>query len=655
MSRLMRVLICVLSAVVLFGALPVRAQQIDFSQVDSYISRLMALYDVPGAGIALVQDGQIVYAKGYGQRDVSTQAPATKDTVFEIGSVTKPFTALDVAQLVDAGKIDLDAPIVKYLPDFKFSDPAATQQITVRQVLSMSSGLPRADQDWYGKINTTRQQVINDIASIPLTDKPGKLWQYSNHNFVLAGYLVEKISGQSWEDYTRQHIFEPLGMKTAGFAESDMKKQPDHALPHGLTILSGQQVIPFFEHLEVVGPAGSIAASALDLAQFVRFQLGDGSIGGKRIVSEAMLKEMHHQHIALTTGPDAELIPRLTVTTDHGYGLGWFTEKYRGYDLVQHDGVINGFMGGITLVPSARVGVVVLTNTSGVNLFVEAVRLRLIEILLGLKPEQDIADVLNTRMRESKDNPLFHFLDPVSRKAEWDKARAYKSDLAELDKLTGDYTIPGGKITAVVRDGRLHLQMNGRADQDLELVQYEPNGFLSNAPLSAGAHYNFKIDQNGTITLFIEGQQYAQKLGKDVKVVDYTDPKGRFMFTVPEGLVAQPAGDMAVIPSTDPAGAFFAGATKAVEGDLKTNVTALLKKLDPSFNIEPNDVRPVPVNDLEWAQYLYQLPQNQVLAVVATMQKGTLYFVGVQGKDAAAVQALTPKFNALLLSYKITG
>src|SRR5262249_44332417 len=143
----------------------------DFTDIDTIVNTLIAMYHIPGVALALVQNGQVIYTKGYGYRDYVAKLPVTPKTVFSIGSITKSFTGLDIAQLVDAGKIDLDTPVIKYLPDFKLSDPDATKVLTVREVISHSSGLPRSDISWYTRTPASRAAVIADMAKIPLTAK----------------------------------------------------------------------------------------------------------------------------------------------------------------------------------------------------------------------------------------------------------------------------------------------------------------------------------------------------------------------------------------------------------------------------------------------------------------------------------------------------
>ncbi len=615
---------------------PTSAPARDFSEIDTYIKQMMADYSVPGVGIGLVQDGKIIYTKGYGVRDTKTNAPVTENTQFEIGSITKSFTSLGALQLVEQGKLDLDTPIIKYLPDFKLSDPAATQKVTMRHVLSHTSGLPPANADVFqGK---PRQQILTDIASINLTAQPGQTWQYSNQNFVIAGAVIEKVSGQSWEDYIRQHILNPLGMKTANFDVATMQKTPDFASPHQLDVLKGMQPAPFTE-LGGYGPAGSINASVQEMAQYVRFQVGDGSFdGGQPVISNNLFNLMHTQQFAMPQSSD--------LFTNQGYGLGWTTGEYRGYKLVSHDGSTNTFFANAFLAPAAKSGVIVLTNGPyhpSVITFSYATSLRLTEWVLGLKSEQDLA----AHYAKSFGFNLAQF------KANLETARNYKADPASLTALEGEYNGGLGKVIVKAQDGKLSVEVvSGPAKGTVNLVPFKPNGFLGNTLTISGQVFEFKTDENGTITIMQEGTSIAQKLGKNVKLNEYKDPQGRFSAVLPTGLVVQQKGDLAIIPSADPAGTFLLAAQDSGSDDLPTNVKKALTKLDATFNLSPVATQAIPISGQTWTQFLYQLPGDQLLAVVAIQQKSTTYFVIAQAKSAD-VPALTPTFNSLLTGFKI--
>jgi CubicO group peptidase (beta-lactamase class C family) len=647
---LLLLMVIIAMTMVMMPIYPLRAQSqtLDTKEIEAYINEMMVLYNVEGVGIALVKDDKVVFAKGFGQRSAEPKQPATENTLFLIGSITKSFTSLAVAQLVDQGKLNLDDPVIKYVPDLKLADPALTKTVTIRHLLSHTSGLPRADEHWYANPPASRQQVIDDMAKVKPTAKPGEKWQYHNQNFVLAAHIVEKVTGQTWEDYVRKNIFEPLGMKSAGFNVSDLQKATDYSQPFAFDVLKGNVALSFdrlpFKGLVPIGPAGSITANVLDMAQYMRLQLGNGTFEGKQLVSEKMIGEMHRKHIALQPEGLEALMNASPLTTDMGYGLGWVVENYRGHKLVQHNGGIDGFTSMLTLVPSEKAGVIILTNISGEIAFTETVRLRMIEYLLGLKSEKNIAEAINKSAK----------FDPVERRKQVEAARAYKPDPAALEKLAGEYDSPQGKMTLVAKDGKLIVQL---PINPLELVPYSADGFLLNGnSFSLALGFTFKTDAEGTTKMFLGDIEFAQRLGKDVKAVEYKDSKGRFTVALPAGIEAQPAEteSIAVFKMADPAATLRIGAVDAKAEKLEDDVKQWVTTFRPGFDLKPLSVNDAPLpNGVTWTQYLYSLPDNDLLVVLVTKKGSTLYFVSAQAKLDAAQRLSLPIVN-LLQAFKIS-
>jgi CubicO group peptidase (beta-lactamase class C family) len=334
------------------------ASAADFSATDALMARLMAADNVPGAALALIKDGKVILEKGYGFRDLTAQAAVTTTTLFNIGSISKSFTALGIAQLVDRHQVDLDAPVVQYLPALHLRDPQATQMVTLRRLLSHTSGLP-ADEKWPAEVPQTREELVGEFASMPITAPPGTRFQYCSRCIVLAAYVLERVIGQTWETYTRAQIFEPLGMATASFGPAGLEQVTDRALPyHHVAILS--QVPVRWGRLRYLGPlapGGGINASIDEMARYALLQLGDGTFSGHQLVSAQTMAELHRPEIAVDTNwsPTAH-------TEDLHYALGWFTADRHGVHIISHNGVNPGFRATIVLVPSAKAGVVILTN-----------------------------------------------------------------------------------------------------------------------------------------------------------------------------------------------------------------------------------------------------------------------------------------------------
>ena len=349
----------------------------DFPAADALMSRLMSTDNVPGAALALIKDGRVVLERGYGFRDLATRAPVTTATLFNIGSISKSFTALGIVQLVDQQQVELDTPVIKYLPELRLSDPQAARALTLRQLLSHTSGLP-ADEQWPAQVPPTREAIVDEFASMPLTAKPGTRFQYCSRCIVLAACVLERITGGSWEAYTRAHIFEPLGMGTASFGPDALERAPNVARPYRHDAVLGDVPVPWgrLQYLESLAPAGGINASVDDMAHYALLQIGNGTSSGVRLVSAQMLTELHRPEIAV--GED--WTPSARVENLH-YALGWFTADVNGAHILYHFGGNPGFRAAIALVPSAKAGVVILTNGES-NAFTDAASRSLIKQLL---------------------------------------------------------------------------------------------------------------------------------------------------------------------------------------------------------------------------------------------------------------------------------
>jgi CubicO group peptidase (beta-lactamase class C family) len=337
---------------------PEPASAADFDATDMIMLSLMSTYDVPGAALALVKDGRIVLERGYGFRDLAAHAPVTTATLFNIGSISKSFTALGIAQLVDQHQLDLDMSVTRYVPNLRLSDPQAAQAMTLRQLLSHTSGLP-PDERWPRQVPPTREGIVSEFAGMPIAAKPEMRFQYCSRCIVLAAYALEQVTGQSWEAYTRKHIFEPLAMTATSFGPLGLEQAPDRARPYRHDAVLGEAPVPWdrLQYLEPLAPAGGIDANVDEMARYALLQLGDGTMFGRQILSPEMMAELHRPQIAV--GPD--WTPAAPAEDMH-YALGWFTADVGGMHLVFHNGANPGFRAAIVLAPSSKAGVIILTN-----------------------------------------------------------------------------------------------------------------------------------------------------------------------------------------------------------------------------------------------------------------------------------------------------
>ena len=346
---------------VLGASVAVRAQdRVNWSSLDQFINSSMKDWKVPGASVAIVRDGAVVYMKGFGVRDIGTKAPVTADTLFDIGSCTKAFTSAAIAMLVDEGKMQWDGNVNTYIPFFRLSDPLANQNVTLRDLLTHRTGVPGADLLWFVNPQASREELIRKLANVQPNAGFRTKFEYQNLMYVAAGYAVGQVAHSSWDEFTRSRLFAPLGMTESDTSAIEAQKAPDHATPHNQEPDGSVKVIPW-RNIDSVGPAGSINSSARDMAKWIAFQLGDGTYQGKRLISAENMREMHSAQMVISLEGE---IPKVFFpdSMQLSYGLGWFVQDYRGHQLIIHAGDIDGFATMVVLLPEIHTGYFAVIN-----------------------------------------------------------------------------------------------------------------------------------------------------------------------------------------------------------------------------------------------------------------------------------------------------
>jgi CubicO group peptidase (beta-lactamase class C family) len=340
----------------------------------AFVKGAMEEWKVPGCAVALVKGDEVVFCEGLGFRDAARKDPVSKDTLFAIGSCTKAFTALALAYLVEEGKLDWDTPVRTYAPDFRLKDQIATEQMTPRDLLTHSSGLPRHDLVWYGATHS-RADLWDRLRFLDGNAGFRARWQYQNLMYLAAGHLMERISGKPWEHHMAWKIFRMIGMKRSNLSVVESQKSEDFARPCA-EIDGAVREVPF-RNIDAIGPAGSINSTSADMAQWVRLHLG-GAPDGQQPISRATLAELHRPRMVMPdVSQDLEI-------TNPAYALGWTVDSYRGRMRVQHGGNIDGFSAMVSLIPKDKVGAVVLANLDGTPL-PEVVARTAIDRLMGLE------------------------------------------------------------------------------------------------------------------------------------------------------------------------------------------------------------------------------------------------------------------------------
>ena len=398
-------------------------------QLEQIIEKLMEEYHVAGMSVALIKDGEVESVQGYGQRNVEENLPMTSDTVMPIGSITKTFTSLALAMLVDEGKLDWDEPVITYIPWLKLHDPILTENVTARDLMCHRTGTPKYDLQAIYAATDNKEEMVRSLAYLQTSAAFRTKFQYSNQMVSLAGYLVDVLSGKSYEDFVRERIFAPLGMTSSDFEVESLSKYEKTS--KGYVFANDMFIQPPSMHLGAFAPSGAIVSSAEDMAKFAMFQLGDGSWEGERLVSEAMMNEMHsHQMIGTPYFWDFE------ETQCAEYGLGWFTDIYRGRKLINHGGNTNGFSAQMTLLPEEKYAVVALSNATS-NFAVNALGHYAADEALGVEEVSD----WSTRFNEVFANLMSGAMAGMQARAE---AKVPDTQPTRpFEDYAGKYTHPG--------------------------------------------------------------------------------------------------------------------------------------------------------------------------------------------------------------------
>jgi CubicO group peptidase (beta-lactamase class C family) len=336
--------------------------------LDQVVEQALQDWDVPGVAVAVVKDDEVLLAEGYGVRERGKPEPVDQETIFNVGSTSKAFTAAAVALLIDDGKLNWDDRVIDHLPWFQLSDPWVTREMRVRDLLCHRVGI--APGRFVRQMASDRQDLVRRLRSLPVVDSFRSIYRYNNEMLITAGQLVTEVSGTTWEVFVQQRILEPLGMRRSrpnvqAWLDTDNRATPHCQMAPG----SPAEPIPWRYYIEYRGlaePSGGMHTSARDITNWMRLHLAGGVHDGKRLISETQMEEMHRPQMLVPYDPEYffyyDLYPKPERTEHEAYGLGWHISDFRGRRMLSHGGANPGFRAFQALLPDDRIGVFVLSN-----------------------------------------------------------------------------------------------------------------------------------------------------------------------------------------------------------------------------------------------------------------------------------------------------
>ncbi len=445
---------------------------------ETLVEKTRQEFGIPGMAVAIIQDDEVVYSKGFGVRKVGKDKPVTPETVFQIGSTSKAFTAALVATLVDEGEVGWKDPVVKHLPNFVMADPWVTQAFQVRDLMAQHSGMKQYTGDILSLMGYGRDDIVRSTAFLQPVSSFRSEFSYVNNLWVTAAALLEKKTGKSWEQNLQERILDPLGMKNTTFTKEGLLGSPEATSLH---ILENGKVVPlegdwiFFDWCYTYAPAGGINSTVMDMARWVRFQLGDGTVEGRKILSPQNLEYPHH--------------PQTPIDAKNSYCMGWLKSDFQPYPLIWHNGETTGCRTLVMMMPRAKLGIVILSNLG--TRAPEGLGFAFMDMYFGNTPEKDyISKVLkawNRSKEKAEKNDLSqHAWVPEDRSV---YEGIYKSDFL-------------GRGTVIEEEGCLWLQL-GPLGRRLSLNPLKQDFFACEVEsLGLAGMVRFKHDPDGKVLAF---------------------------------------------------------------------------------------------------------------------------------------------------------
>ncbi len=459
------------------------AQAPPLQGIDDYVERSMKSWGVPGVAVAVVKDGRTVLARGYGVREVGRPAPVTERTLFAIGSATKSFTAAMAGILAAEGRLGWDDRVATHLPFFELADPYASHEVTVRDLLSHRTGVGGGDLLWAsGEFD--REEIVRRIRFVPQTWSFRSRFDYSNIMFIAAGQVVAAAGGASWDSLVRSRILRPLGMTATTTTVRDLPAGGDVATPHDP--IDGVPRPVAWRNMDNTVAGGGINSNVAEMARWLQLQLGNGEFEGRRLLSEAFIRESRtSQTVIRREGPWAMMTPDAHFMA---YGLGWIMSDYHGRQLLQHGGGIDGMSAMVGLMPEENAGIVVLTNLNG-NQIPGALMHRVFDAYLGRSPVDWSERAREASVVSEKEAEEAERKEMAARRVTGTKPTL------PLDRYVGRYRHPAwGDAVVRLEGGVLRVRYGTEFVGELEHLQHDVWRARWRNPARGTNYVNFTID-----------------------------------------------------------------------------------------------------------------------------------------------------------------
>jgi len=469
------------------------SQVISSKQIDSLTELVLKTFDVPGIAVAVVKDGKVIHAKGYGVRSLRSMQKVDENTLFGVASNTKAFTAAALGMLIDEKKMSWDDKVVDYIPGFKLYNPYVTQEFTVRDLLTHRSGLGLGSGDlmmFPDSSNFTREDIIHNLRYLKAVSAFRTKYDYDNNLYIVAGEVVAKVSGMSWENFIDSRILKPLGMNATAPSMARVKDRSNIIDPHAP--VNGKVQALTIDWSETANAAGGLVTNITDLSKWIIMQMDHGKYGdGKQLFSETVHEEMWTPQTIIPT----QTAPPYN-THFASYGLGWFLSDVKGYKQVTHTGGLAGVVTQVTLLPEMKLGIIVLTNQQSGAAFT-AITNTIKDSYLGVTGMDRVKQMHERVVKNEAD------AKKITDQVQKDIEAQQKSTTGKPSNsiITGTYKDPWfGDVVISEQNGKLRFNSIRSPRLRGDMYYYKGNTYIvrwDDRSFDADAYVMFSLDKDG--------------------------------------------------------------------------------------------------------------------------------------------------------------
>jgi CubicO group peptidase (beta-lactamase class C family) len=470
-----------------------KAQTITSAEIDVLVERTLKTFDVPGISVAVIKDDKVIHAKGYGVRSLKTQQKVDENTLFGVASNSKAYTAAALGILVDEKKITWDTKVTDIIPEFKLHNPYVTEEFTIRDLLCHRSGMGLGAGDlmmWPDSSDFTKTDIIHNLRYLKPVSSFRSKYDYDNNLYIVAGEVVARVSGTSWEDFVEKRIMQPLGMTKSAASLSRLKDKSNVIDPHAP--VNGKIQAIGIDWSETANAAGGIYSSVSDMSKWVIAQINGGKFGdgSKRLFSQEVHEEMWTpQTIIPVRGTNAYN------THFSAYGLGWFLSDVKGYKQATHTGGLAGIVTQVTILPELKLGIIVFTNQQ-VGAAFTAVTNTIKDSYLGI-PKVDRVAEYHARVVASNEHAA-KITSEIWKAIDTQQKNNAKIDLNQFVGTFRDAWF--GDVTIALKNGKLMFTSKRSPRLSGEMLFYKGNTFVAkwnDRSLEADAFVKFNLDTEG--------------------------------------------------------------------------------------------------------------------------------------------------------------